>query len=105
MNIYAILMAGGVGTRFWPRSRQKSPKQVLNIMGKQTMIQATYKRMAAIVEPENIYVVTNQIHLAEIQAQLTALGDDHFIIEPEMRNTAPCIGLAALHCRYLPTGL
>jgi len=59
MNVYAVLMAGGVGTRFWPRSREKSPKQVLSVTGKETLIQATYKRLNNLVDDSRILVVTN----------------------------------------------
>ncbi len=97
MNIYAILMAGGVGARFWPRSRQKTPKQVLNIVGKKTMIQATYERLNGITESSSIKVVTNEDQAKLIKAQLPDLTNENFYIEPVGRNTAPCIGLAAIH--------
>ncbi len=97
MNIHAILMAGGVGTRFWPRSRRKSPKQVLNILDKDTMIQSTYKRLADLVEDEKILVVTNHEQKDIIAEQLPQLPPSSFILEPEGRNTAPCIGLAAIN--------
>lgn len=97
MNIYAVLMAGGVGTRFWPRSRRQTPKQVLNIAGQDTMIQATHKRLAGLVENSQILVVTNHEQKDEIQRQLPELESDNFLLEPFGRNTAPCIGLAAVH--------
>ncbi len=97
MSVYAVLMAGGVGTRFWPRSRARRPKQILNIFGGETMIQATYARIQGLVKPENVLVVTNQEQQALIQAQLPALPESAFLAEPIGRNTAPCIGLAAVH--------
>ncbi len=95
MNVYAVLMAGGVGTRFWPRSRAKNPKQVLNIIDHETMIQATYRRLQGLVKPENVLIVTNRDQKEIIHQQLPELSDENFILEPFGRNTAPCIGLAA----------
>ncbi len=97
MNIYAVLMAGGVGTRFWPRSRSRSPKQVLNIVGEKTMIQATMERIEGLVPLKNVLVVTNKDQHDLIHQQIPALNDHNFILEPLGRNTAPCIGLAAIH--------
>jgi len=88
-------MAGGVGTRFWPRSRTKTPKQVLDIVDHETMIKATYKRLKGLVEPSRTFVVTNQDQIPAIQKQIPKLPKQNFIIEPMGRNTAPCIGLAA----------
>ncbi len=95
MKVFAVLMAGGVGTRFWPRSRAKNPKQVLNIIDHETMIQATYKRLEGLIDPSRIFVVTNIDQKELIKAQLPELTEDNFITEPVGRNTAPCIGLAA----------
>ncbi len=97
MNVYTILMAGGVGTRFWPRSRKKYPKQVLNIVDHETMIQTTYKRVKGLVDDSNIFVVTNYDQKDIIKENLPNLKDENFILEPFGRNTAPCIGLAAIH--------
>jgi mannose-1-phosphate guanylyltransferase len=95
MKIFAVLMAGGVGTRFWPRSRKKTPKQVLDIVDHETMMKATYKRLKGLVEPNRIFVVTNQEQMPIIRKQIPKLSEQNFIIEPMGRNTAPCIGLAA----------
>lgn len=95
MKIFAVLMAGGVGTRFWPRSRAKNPKQVLDILNHETMIQATFRRMKGLVDSSHIYLVTNQDQQEIISKQLPQLKSKNFIIEPFGRNTAPCIGLAA----------
>ncbi len=95
MKIFVVLMAGGVGTRFWPRSRARTPKQVLDIVDHETMMKATYKRLKGLVEPERIFVVTNQDQMPVIRKQIPKLSEQNFIIEPMGRNTAPCIGLAA----------
>ncbi|MGH1366794.1 MAG: mannose-1-phosphate guanylyltransferase [Calditrichia bacterium] len=97
MSIYATLMAGGVGTRFWPRSRKTSPKQVLNIANENTMIQATHQRLKGLVDDSKILIVTNHEQKPLIHEQLSMLTDSSFVLEPFGRNTAPCIGLAALH--------
>lgn len=97
MKVYAVLMAGGVGTRFWPRSRSKNPKQVLSIVDHETMIQATYKRIRELVDDSNILVVTNFDQKDIIRENLPNLREKNFILEPFGRNTAPCIGLAAIH--------
>lgn len=98
---YAVIMAGGVGTRFWPRSREKSPKQLLEIIGKGTMIQNTVKRLESIVDPADIFIVTNKMQKPLIMKQLPQFEEERIIVEPVGRNTAPCIGLAALHIRRL----
>lgn len=95
MKIFAVLMAGGVGTRFWPRSRTKTPKQVLDIVDHETMLKATYRRLKGLVDPSRIIVVTNQDQIPVIRKQIPRLPLENFIIEPLGRNTAPCIGLAA----------
>ena len=96
MTVYSVLMAGGVGTRFWPRSREASPKQVLNITGENTMIQDTFRRLQNLTDPQNVYIVTNDVQKKLIHQQLPELNDKNFVIEPFGRNTAPCIGLAAI---------
>ncbi|MEJ2634241.1 MAG: mannose-1-phosphate guanylyltransferase [Calditrichia bacterium] len=101
MKIYAVLMAGGVGTRFWPRSRTRNPKQVLNIINHETMIQSTFNRLKNLIEPSNIFVVTTEEQREIIQEQLPNLSKDNFILEPFGRNTAPCIGLAAIRIQEM----
>jgi mannose-1-phosphate guanylyltransferase len=103
MKIFAVLMAGGVGTRFWPRSRAKNPKQVLNIINKDTMIQATFGRLKSFVHPSYMYIVTNQEQKEIINEQIPELTEENFIIEPFGRNTAPCIGLSALRVQEVDT--
>ncbi|MEO8168981.1 MAG: sugar phosphate nucleotidyltransferase, partial [bacterium] len=107
-NIYPVIMAGGVGTRFWPRSREKSPKQLLEIVGKGTLIQNTVKRLTPFVDVRNIFVVTNKLQRGPTSKQLDVLNVDQekILLEPVGRNTAACIGLAALHIARLdPQGV
>ncbi|MCE1188640.1 MAG: mannose-1-phosphate guanylyltransferase [Ignavibacteria bacterium] len=99
MNVFAIIMAGGIGSRFWPRSREKSPKQLLNIFGEDTIIQATIKRIQKTVPLQNIYIVTNVIQKDEMMKQLPDIPSGNFLEEPFGRNTAACIGLASLFIR------
>ena len=88
-------MAGGIGKRFWPRSRRNSPKQLLDIVGEETMINMTINRLKAISPIERIYIITNYEQAEMIIAGNSDLGWDNFIIEPSGKNTAPAIGLAA----------
>lgn len=94
-NTYAVIIAGGKGTRFWPLSREKKPKQVLSITNKDPMIRATVDRILPVISPERILVITGEPHAEPIRGILTDIPDDNIIIEPIGRNTAPCIGLAA----------
>jgi mannose-1-phosphate guanylyltransferase len=96
MNLFAVIMAGGVGSRFWPRSKEKLPKQLLNIFGNRTMIQETVSRLNGIVEFKNLYVITNKVQKEEIIKQLPLLPPENVIDEPFGRNTAACIGLASI---------
>jgi mannose-1-phosphate guanylyltransferase len=96
MKVYAVIMAGGVGSRFWPSSKEKTPKQLLNIFGEKTMIQQTVERLKDITEEENIFIVTNKIQKPEILKQLPQLLEENIIEEPFGRNTAACIGLSAV---------
>jgi mannose-1-phosphate guanylyltransferase len=102
-TVVAVIMAGGVGTRFWPRSREKTPKQLLEIVGKGSMLQNTVARLAPLIPPERTFIVTNRSQKTLVAKQLPAIPPGHIIDEPVGRNTAPCIGLAALHvCREFP---
>ncbi|MDR4497604.1 MAG: NTP transferase domain-containing protein [Candidatus Scalindua sp.] len=92
---YAVIMAGGSGTRFWPWSRQKKPKQLLKITGKSTMIRQTVDRISSEIPPENIYVVTTSFLTDSMKKELSFLPERNIISEPFGRNTAACIGLAA----------
>ena len=97
--MYAVIMAGGKGARFWPRSRNRLPKHLLDIVSEQTIIQETVARMAPLVSPENILIVTGASHAEELMAQLPRIPRANILIEPVGRNTAPCIGLAAVAIR------
>ncbi len=94
-NFYPVILAGGSGTRFWPRSRRRLAKQVLALDGKQTMIQKTVERLAPTADSKNFWVVTNEFVAEEIQRQLPGIPPQQIVTEPEPRNTAPAIGLAA----------
>ncbi|MEX0602552.1 MAG: mannose-1-phosphate guanylyltransferase [Bacteroidota bacterium] len=94
-HIFGVIMAGGVGSRFWPRSRERSPKQLLEIVGSGTMIQNTISRIDSLIPPVNTFVVTNRLHQEAILKQLPFLPQENILGEPFGRNTAPCIGLAA----------
>jgi mannose-1-phosphate guanylyltransferase len=100
-NVYAVIMAGGVGSRFWPRSREKSPKQLLEIVHRGTMIQNTVKRIGSFIDEKHTIVVTNKIQRPLVAKQLSHIPPENIILEPLGRNTAPCIALAALFIQRL----
>jgi mannose-1-phosphate guanylyltransferase len=100
-RVFAVIMAGGVGQRFWPRSREKSPKQLLEIVGKGTMIQNTVRRFQQVVDPNDIQIVTNRVQKQLILKQLPQFDEENILVEPMGRNTAACIGLSALFIRRL----
>jgi len=93
--MYAVIMAGGIGKRFWPRSRKDRPKQLLDILSDQSMLKMTYERLKAITDEKKIYVVAGQNLSDKIIVELPELPLKNLIIEPSGKNTAPCIGLAA----------
>ncbi len=89
-------MAGGVGSRFWPYSRNHYPKQFLDVMGVgRSLLQLTFDRFAKICSKENIYIVSNEKYAGLIKEQIPGLADYQILLEPDMRNTAPCIAYAA----------
>jgi mannose-1-phosphate guanylyltransferase len=94
--MFAIIMAGGSGTRFWPASREHLPKQFLKITSNQTLLEETLERISPLVNAQSIYLVVNHLH-AEITRQLLPASRVNLLVEPLARNTAACIGLAALH--------
>jgi mannose-1-phosphate guanylyltransferase len=96
MKLYAVIMAGGVGSRFWPRSKKRLPKQLIKIFGDMTMIQATVDRLSGIVEKDNIFIITNELQRPEVIKQLHNVPEENIIEEPFGRNTAACIGLASI---------
>jgi mannose-1-phosphate guanylyltransferase len=93
--LHAVIMAGGSGTRFWPASRAATPKQLLDLAGPRTMLQATVDRLAGLVPAERLMIVTNRRLVPAIAAQLPEVPPAAIIGEPCKRDTAPCIGLAA----------
>ncbi len=98
-HLYGVILAGGSGTRFWPLSRERFPKQLLRIIGEETLIQQTVRRLRRSIAAERIVVVTNDHQADSIKLQLAEWKEalsDNIICEPEGRNTAPAIGLAAL---------
>lgn len=96
-NYYAILMAGGVGSRFWPVSTQKFPKQFHDMLGTgETLIQKTFSRLSHIIPKENIFILTNERYNDLVFEQLPDVTERQVVLEPAMRNTAPCILYAAL---------
>lgn len=98
MKITALIMAGGRGERFWPKSRKNMPKQFLSLTddGK-TMIQLTVERIASVVDMEDIYIATNKDYKELVRSQLPGIPEKNILCEPVGRNTAPCIGLGAVH--------
>lgn len=97
MERYGIIMAGGSGTRFWPLSRKSLPKQFLNLTGKDSMVNETIDRLAPVIEKDHVFVVTNAAH-ADLTLRMTdgRIARDHILAEPAARNTAACIGYAAM---------
>jgi len=94
-NYYAMIMAGGRGTRFWPRSRRASAKQVLNVIGSRTLIQQTFDRLRPFLPPERMWVITNDYLRDQIARQLPEVPRRQIVAEPAGRNTTACNGLAA----------
>lgn len=92
---YGLILAGGRGTRFWPLSRKRSSKQVLKVMGERSLIQATMDRLAPVIPPERLWILTNHHLRDEIVRQLPEIPRRQVLAEPAQRNTAPAIGLAA----------
>lgn len=95
----AVIMAGGRGERFWPLSREVRPKQFLKLLGTQTMLQATVARLDSLVRPENIYIVTGERYADLVRRQLPKVPPANILVEPQGRDTAPCIGLASVFVR------
>ncbi|MCF8298237.1 MAG: mannose-1-phosphate guanylyltransferase [Saprospiraceae bacterium] len=94
-NNYCVIMAGGIGARFWPMSRTAYPKQFIDILGTgETLIQQTFKRFERVCLKENIYIVTNEKYKDLVKTQLEGISDEQILCEPSRRNTAPCIAYA-----------
>ena len=101
-NYYVAIMAGGIGSRFWPMSRANNPKQFLDILGLgKTMIQQTYERYEKLVPPSNIYVITAQEYRELVLQQLPDLAPENVLCEPSRKNTAPCIAYIAFKLQQI----
>ena len=94
-NTFAVIMAGGIGSRFWPMSRTEEPKQFLDILGTgRSLIRMTFDRLEKLVPADHILVVTNARHKDQVAQHLPRLPEENILCEPFMRNTAPCIAYA-----------
>ena len=97
---FAVIMAGGIGSRFWPVSRTDNPKQFLDILGTgKTLIQMTFDRLVPLFDKEKILIVTNKEYLDLVQKQLPEIPSGNILLEPSMRNTAPCIAYSVYKIR------
>src|SRR6266568_497110 len=97
LTTHAVILAGGRGTRFWPRSRTRTPKQLLNIVGKDTMLQQTVARLEPLIPAERTWTVTNAEQAVAVRKQVPAAARKRVLIEPMGMNTAVAIGLAGIH--------
>jgi mannose-1-phosphate guanylyltransferase len=104
LTTHAVILAGGRGTRFWPRSRTRTPKQLLNIVGKDTMLEQTVARLRPLIRPDRIWTVTNAEQAAAVRKQVPAAARKRVLTEPTGRNTAAAIALAAIHVRHAAGG-
>jgi mannose-1-phosphate guanylyltransferase len=95
-KLYSLIMAGGSGTRFWPRSKAAKPKQYLNIFGSESLLQSTISRFEKFISTDNIYIVSGKSQAKVLEEQTTMLPKSNLIYEPVGKNTLPCIGLAAM---------
>lgn len=102
--MFAVIMAGGEGTRFWPRSRRQRPKHLLSFGDADTLMQQTLKRIRPLIPPQRTYIVAARQHLEALRAQIPRFPQDHLLLEPVGRNTAACIGLAAITIRQRHPG-
>jgi mannose-1-phosphate guanylyltransferase len=101
LQVHAVILAGGRGTRFWPRSRTKTPKQLLNIVGRGTMLEQTVARLRPLVPAARIWTVTNAEQQSTVHKQLPKESRQRMLVEPVGRNTAAAIALAAFHIQHL----
>lgn len=97
--MYGVILAGGSGTRLWPRSRADAPKQLLDILGDKTMLQETVDRLSPLIPPEKLMVMTGAKHAPMVGQQVPAIPGENVVVEPCGHNTAPAVGLAAIHLR------
>src|SRR5690242_5699278 len=91
-HLYAVVLAGGRGTRFWPRSRRRNPKQLMSLLGGDSLLQETVKRLKPLIPSRNVWVFTNEYLAAAVTRQLPEVPRRQIIAEPVQRNTGPCIG-------------
>lgn len=96
-HYYAVIIAGGSGTRLWPKSRKKTPKHLLNLFGTSSLLQMTYNRVKPLFASQNVYIVTNESHVSQIKEQLPEVADDHIIPEPMAKGTAMAMATAAAY--------
>src|ERR1700746_217989 len=101
---HAVILAGGRGTRFWPRSRTRTPKQLLNIVGKETMLEQTVARLKPLIPAERIWTVTNAEQAAAVRKQGPAAARKRVLSEALGRSTAVAMGRAAVHLRHVAGG-
>jgi mannose-1-phosphate guanylyltransferase len=94
-HLYVVILAGGTGTRLWPRSRRERPKQLLGLLSTRTMLQQTFDRIAPLLPPDHIFVITNASYVEDVCQQLPEIPEEQVIGEPEGRGTAPPLGFAA----------
>src|ERR1700731_1848947 len=104
LTVHAVILAGGRGTRLWPRSRARTPQQLLNLVGKQTMLEQTVARLRPLLPAANIWTVTNAEQASQVKKQLPAAARKRVLTEPVGRNTAAAIALAAIHVRHAAKG-
>lgn len=101
-NNYCVIMGGGIGSRFWPFSRETYPKQFLDFFGTgRSLLQMTYDRFSKIIPQENIYIVSNELYFDLVKEQLPQLNEKQILLEPARRNTAPCIAYATYHIQAI----
>ena len=96
-HYYAVIIAGGSGTRLWPKSRKKSPKHLLKLFGKDSLLQMTYNRVTPLFDIQNIFIITNESHVSQIKEQLPEVAEDHIIPEPMAKGTAMAMATAAAY--------
>jgi mannose-1-phosphate guanylyltransferase len=104
LSVHAVILAGGRGTRFWPRSRGRTPKQLINIVGKSTMMQQTVERLRPLIPLQRVWTVTNTEQAGALRRQLPTRARKRVLTEPMGRNTAAAIALAAVHVRHAAKG-
>src|SRR5512135_1246515 len=100
-HYYALIMAGGIGTRLWPLSRQSRPKQVLPLVDERSMFKVAVDRLQPLFDPKQVFVVAGREHVDLLKNEGSGIPARNFIVEPAGRGTAPAIGLSAIHLRRI----